>query len=148
MNNKGIQAVVYEWVLQNPWRKRADACSEISKQWNVTSMQAYYAHINLTHKGRLQKRYGGANTVYAVKMSASLDGDDMYSLFSKWWREPEQAELRSSCAEGWGWKIWQASRVAIEVVMPPRFITTEIGPVISHEKMIARLAANGIKVKP
>lgn len=45
------------------------------------------------------------------------------------------------------WKAWQASREAIEIVMPPSVITTEIGPAISHEKMISRLAVNGIKVK-
>ncbi|MET3817263.1 hypothetical protein [Pantoea sp. UYEF8] len=45
------------------------------------------------------------------------------------------------------WFAWQASREAIEIVMPPSVITTEIGPAISHEKMNARLAVNGIKVK-
>lgn len=29
--------------------------------------------------------------------------------FRRWWQEPEQEELRKSCAEGWGWIIWQAA---------------------------------------
>lgn len=45
------------------------------------------------------------------------------------------------------WKVWRASREAIEVEMPPSVTTAEIGPAVSHEKMIARLAVNGIKVK-
>lgn len=43
---------------------------------------------------------------------------------------------------------WVASRADIEITMPPRVITTEIGPAVSLEKMMARLAVNGIKVKP
>ncbi|ENU3539523.1 hypothetical protein ACE4IT_004485, partial [Salmonella enterica subsp. enterica serovar Bredeney] len=35
--------------------------------------------------------------------------------FLEWWRHPEQEELRKSCAEGWGEKIWSASRSAIEI---------------------------------
>lgn len=36
--------------------------------------------------------------------------DKQYELFAAWWNEPQQDELRKSCASGWGWKIWQASR--------------------------------------
>ncbi|MFT2798826.1 hypothetical protein [Serratia sp. N21D137] len=35
--------------------------------------------------------------------------------FKKWWNEPEQAELRLSCAEGWGFRIWTASRESIDL---------------------------------
>ncbi|MBY4887733.1 hypothetical protein K5Y32_07275 [Pantoea sp. DY-15] len=45
------------------------------------------------------------------------------------------------------WSAWQASRGAIEISLPPRVITAEIGPAVSLEKMTARLAVNGIKVK-
>ncbi len=37
--------------------------------------------------------------------------DKEYELFAAWWNEPQQDELRKSCAAGWGWKIWQASAV-------------------------------------
>ncbi len=32
-----------------------------------------------------------------------------YKAFLSWWCAPEQQELRYSCAEGWGWIIWQAA---------------------------------------
>lgn len=38
--------------------------------------------------------------------------------FKKWWNEPEQAELRISCAEGWGFRIWAASRESLAVELP------------------------------
>lgn len=36
--------------------------------------------------------------------------ENEYELFAAWWNEPQQDELRKSCASGWGWKIWQASK--------------------------------------
>ncbi|EAM4629597.1 hypothetical protein KF530_003348 [Salmonella enterica] len=41
--------------------------------------------------------------------------DESRKQFLEWWRHPEQEELRKSCAEGWGEKIWSASRSAIEI---------------------------------
>ncbi|HID7615680.1 TPA: hypothetical protein ACXLVU_004699, partial [Salmonella enterica] len=41
--------------------------------------------------------------------------DESRKQFLEWWRHPEQEELRKSCAEGWGEKIWSASRAAIEI---------------------------------
>ncbi|MCB5313615.1 hypothetical protein [Yersinia intermedia] len=38
--------------------------------------------------------------------------------FEAWWNAPEQAELRNSCAMGWGFRIWKASRESIEVELP------------------------------
>lgn len=35
--------------------------------------------------------------------------------FEAWWNADEQEELRKSCAMGWGLKIWQASREAVEL---------------------------------
>ncbi len=32
-----------------------------------------------------------------------------WRAFLSWWNAPEQLELRYSCAQGWGWKIWQAA---------------------------------------
>ena len=71
--------------------------------------------------------------------------------FEAWFKSPVNDDIRAKLivefAESVAWQAWQASREAIEIVMPPSVITTEIGPAISHEKMIARLAVNGIKVK-
>ena len=37
-----------------------------------------------------------------------------YKAFLSWWCAPEQQELRYSCAEGWGWIVWQAARSKLE----------------------------------
>lgn len=68
--------------------------------------------------------------------------------FLEWWHMPEQDRLRKHCAPNWAFIIWRASREAIEIEMPARIITSEIGLAVSLEKMISRLAVNGIKVKP
>ncbi|EEA8306566.1 hypothetical protein QE82_23095 [Salmonella enterica subsp. enterica serovar Rubislaw] len=46
--------------------------------------------------------------------------DESRKQFLEWWRRPEQEELRKSCAEGWGEKIWAASRSAIEINLPAK----------------------------
>lgn len=53
--------------------------------------------------------------------------------FKKWWNEPEQAELRISCAEGWGFRTWVASResLVVEIASHTEF---EIEHMISPEK--------------
>jgi len=74
--------------------------------------------------------------------------------FEKWMRENFDTRLLTNDRGYAGkvvdqmWKVWQASRAAIEISMPPRVITAEIGPAVSLEKMMARIAVNGIKVKP
>jgi hypothetical protein len=39
--------------------------------------------------------------------------------FEAWWNAPEKAELRNSCAMGWGFRIWNAARESIVAVIPP-----------------------------
>lgn len=46
--------------------------------------------------------------------------DESRKQFLEWWRHPEQEELRKSCAEGWGEKIWSASRSAIAIELPAK----------------------------
>ncbi|EJX0637989.1 hypothetical protein ODD39_003429, partial [Salmonella enterica] len=46
--------------------------------------------------------------------------DESRKQFLEWWRHPEQEELRKSCAEGWGEKIWSASRSAISIELPAK----------------------------
>ena len=48
-----------------------------------------------------------------------MDITKSQSDFEAWWNAPEQAELRNSCAMGWGFRIWKAGRESIEVVIPP-----------------------------
>ena len=44
-----------------------------------------------------------------------MDITKSQSDFEAWWNAPEQAELRNSCAMGWGFRIWKAARESIEV---------------------------------
>lgn len=39
--------------------------------------------------------------------------------FEVWWSQDSQAELRSSCAKGWAGVVWQASREALVIELPP-----------------------------
>ncbi|MCW2477728.1 hypothetical protein [Candidatus Symbiopectobacterium sp. NZEC135] len=59
------------------------------------------------------------------------------AAFEKWWEAPEQRELRSSCAKGWGFKIWTASRTALVVTLP----STEGFSIYSEET--AQIAIDG-----
>ncbi|MDA5482873.1 hypothetical protein PGS49_19805 [Yersinia intermedia] len=45
--------------------------------------------------------------------------------FQAWWNAPEQAELRNSCAMGWGFRIWKAARESIEVDIPEEMTCRE-----------------------
>ncbi|CNF52148.1 hypothetical protein [Yersinia frederiksenii] len=47
-----------------------------------------------------------------------MDITKSQSDFEAWWNAPEQAELRNSCAMGWGFRIWKAARESIEVELP------------------------------
>ena len=44
-----------------------------------------------------------------------MDITKSQSDFEAWWNAPEQAELRSMLAMGWGFRIWKAARESIEV---------------------------------
>lgn len=68
--------------------------------------------------------------------------------FLAWWFQPEQDKLRTHCSPNWALIIWRASRKAIEIELPPVVVTSEIGPAISLEKILSRIALMGIKVKP
>ena len=38
--------------------------------------------------------------------------------FNTWWDEPAQSELSISCAKGWAFVVWQASRATLVVELP------------------------------
>lgn len=72
--------------------------------------------------------------------------EKMREEFLVWWRDDFQRELRRSCAEGWAFHIWQASRAVIEVELPrqhgvhyPRMFSDEVRTAIE---------SLGLKVKP
>ncbi|HGW3308643.1 TPA: hypothetical protein ACNJ5P_003282 [Yersinia enterocolitica] len=54
-----------------------------------------------------------------------MDITKSQSDFEAWWNTPEQAELRNSCAMGWGFRIWKAARESIEVDIPEEMICRE-----------------------
>ncbi|EOF8194252.1 hypothetical protein ACK2R2_000019 [Yersinia enterocolitica] len=78
--------------------------------------------------------------------------------FEAWWNAPEQAELRNSCAMGWGFRIWKASRESIEVELPMRLspcrsgygytlIPNDIGEALEYDNVVEKLHAQGIRIK-
>ncbi|HHA1920524.1 TPA: hypothetical protein ACOEMI_002616 [Enterobacter ludwigii] len=81
--------------------------------------------------------------------------DESRKQFEEWWNHPEQEELRKSCAEGWGERIWIASRAAIEIELPKRMVLvgledidrtlTAINAGMANVESVVRAA--GIKVK-
>lgn len=50
-----------------------------------------------------------------------MDTKAAFEKFREWWFAPEQMEIRLNVAEGWGFKIWLASRAAIEIELPEEF---------------------------
>lgn len=44
-----------------------------------------------------------------------MDTKAAFEKFREWWFAPEQMEIRLNVAEGWGFKLWLASREAIEI---------------------------------
>ncbi|WP_145547715.1 hypothetical protein [Yersinia intermedia] len=47
-----------------------------------------------------------------------MDITKSQSDFEAWWNAPEQAELRNSCAMGWGFRLWKAARESLVVELP------------------------------
>lgn len=85
--------------------------------------------------------------------------DESRKQFLEWWRHPEQEELRKSCAEGWGEKIWSASRSAISIEFPakndissddnpiPDLVDWDDGRNAGIQECAEVIRAAGIKVK-
>lgn len=44
-----------------------------------------------------------------------MDTKAAFEKFREWWFAEEQAELRLNFAEGWGFRVWLASRAEIEI---------------------------------
>ncbi|ECB7314882.1 Uncharacterised protein [Salmonella enterica] len=85
--------------------------------------------------------------------------DESRKQFLEWWIHPEQEELRKSCAEGWGEKIWSASRSAIAIELPakndissddypiPDLVDWDDGRNAGIQECAESIRAAGIKVK-
>ncbi|EOF4340077.1 TPA: hypothetical protein ACTY4T_001010 [Enterobacter hormaechei] len=76
--------------------------------------------------------------------------DESRKQFLEWWRQPEQQELRKSCAEGWGEKIWSSSRSAIEIKLDDKVMVEDEfdkGHNCAIDYCAEAIRAAGIKVK-
>lgn len=82
-----------------------------------------------------------------------LERQRFEAWIQEWWSQTKGNLVFTEDGYGnhfvnYAWEGWKArSKQGVEIEMPPTVITAEIGPAISHEKMMARLAVIGIKVK-
>ncbi|WP_412530856.1 hypothetical protein [Enterobacter roggenkampii] len=74
--------------------------------------------------------------------------DESRKQFTTWFNSPEQSELRMSCSMGWAYKIWCASRAAIEIVLDKE-VTNVTNKYYEEgrDDVIEAIRATGIKVK-
>lgn len=79
-----------------------------------------------------------------------MDTKAAFETFREWWFAPEQMEIRLNVAEGWGFKIWLASREAIEIELPKHCNGTTPdaeGHDDALDECIEAITSHGIKVK-
>ncbi|UYJ99067.1 hypothetical protein [Yersinia enterocolitica] len=88
-----------------------------------------------------------------------MDITKSQSDFEAWWNAPEQAELRNSCAMGWGFRIWKAARESIEVELPKRqsiyasgygdgyFVPNISGEGLEYDEVVEAIRTAGIRIK-
>lgn len=78
-----------------------------------------------------------------------MDITKSQSDFEAWWNAPEQAELRNSCAMGWGFRIWKASRESIEVELPKSgfYLGYESPEYMEKDDVIEVCRTAGIRIK-
>lgn len=87
-----------------------------------------------------------------------MSNDKMREEFETFWLAPEQAELRASCAQGWAFEVWHASRAALVIKLPGKisqYNTDDAGFVdpaaAEHDEAIddcqAAIEAAGVRVK-
>ncbi|MFJ2455414.1 hypothetical protein ACIOWK_27380 [Pseudomonas protegens] len=77
--------------------------------------------------------------------------DAKWQEFQAWWSDNQQSELRQSCAEGWAYAIWQASRESLVVELPEEkdYVTSsETGVLFALEDCRDAIESLGLKVKP
>ena len=70
--------------------------------------------------------------------------EKMREEFQAWWLDGNQAALRQSCAMGWGFYIWQASRGSMVIELPAA--SSLMGRMYGAHAVKA-IEAAGVKVK-
>lgn len=72
---------------------------------------------------------------------------DTKAEFEKWWMEPKQDEIRLSIHKSLGYRVWQASREAIEIELP-KGTSDEIGGYdIDLHATEKAITSHGIRIK-
>ncbi|WP_447867995.1 hypothetical protein [Rahnella bonaserana] len=71
---------------------------------------------------------------------------DTKAAFEKWWMEPKQDEIRLSIHKSLGYRVWQASRAAIEINLPPEHYRVTDKAFYSKE-VIEAITSHGIRIK-
>lgn len=147
--------------------RRADVAEEVVKYFGDDFVDsAYYIRAGRILKEGIERgvikkigsaRYVMINTTPSTLMERSMG--ESRKQFLEWWRHPEQEELRKSCAEGWGEKIWSASRATIEIELPakndissddnpiPDLVDWDDGRNAGIQECAEAIRAAGIKVK-
>lgn len=77
-------------------------------------------------------------------------GEKTWKEFETFWNAPEQEELRMSCAKGWAFEVWQASRAALEVELPKGSEPGDFAHpvmVIEIDEAVSAIEATGVRVK-
>lgn len=72
-----------------------------------------------------------------------MDTKAAFEKFREWWFAEEQAELRLNFAEGWGFRVWLASRAAIEIEVPP----PRCDDLMLSEEVVEAITSHGIRIK-
>lgn len=88
-----------------------------------------------------------------------MDTKAAFEKFREWWFAEEQAELRLNFAEGWGFRVWQASRAEIEIDLPQRqslcasgygdgyFVPSSTGDGLEYDEVVESITSHGIRIK-
>lgn len=79
-----------------------------------------------------------------------MDTKAAFENFREWWFAPEQMEIRLNVADGWGFKLWQASRAAIEIELPVHCngISSEAAAYDDAlDECIEAITSHGIRIK-
>lgn len=88
-----------------------------------------------------------------------MDTKAAFEKFREWWFAEEQDELRLNLAEGWGFRVWLASRAAIEIELPelqvipeeesdiPDFSDWPMGFNEGVKSSIKAITSHGIRIK-
>lgn len=73
--------------------------------------------------------------------------DDLYKSFESWWSSDKSQFTEDDELKQFAWTAWQASRAAVEVVLPQpaQWDISEV--LLDKVKVVSAIRAAGLKVK-